>query len=389
MRQRKVQRWRERQRARSIRRGRALVGILLLGLSGLRLPTANWQRFPYIALGFGLCWLALFAAGGRGGTFFPALLLIVTIRACVISDWPGRIPAAIVAYASFLATVVSGLLIAQNRAQQAPAAFADAIASTLFNLALNVALLYAFVLAFVLFLVSALLAERRSQQELARANQQLRDYARLAEDRATLQERNRIARELHDSIGHHLTAQSIQLENAAQFLARDASTPSDRAAAYLDTARQLGKAALTDIRRSVATLRAQSGATELAEPLAVAVEKLLATALDRDRCTLTQNISLSKEPSPSAAIALYRVVQEALTNIAKHAQASAVELHLGDRDGKIYLTIADNGCGFNPTENTTGFGLQSMRERIVALGGHFELVSQPECGCTIRVELPS
>ncbi|MEO0948808.1 MAG: sensor histidine kinase, partial [Cyanobacteria bacterium J06641_5] len=337
---------------------------------------------------FGLCWLALFAAGGRGGTFFPALLLIVTIRACVISGWPGRIPTAIAAYASFLAPVAVGLATAQSRVlQRAPVAFAE-IEPTLFNLALNVALLYAFVLTFVLFLVSALLAERRSQQELARANQRLRDYARLAEDRATLQERNRIARELHDSIGHHLTAQSIQLENAAQFLPQEASNSNARAAAHLDTARQLGKAALTDIRRSVATLRARSGAAELAEPLALALEKLLQTAIDPDRCSLVRKIALSKEPAPPTAIALYRVVQEALTNIAKHAQASEIELHLSDRDGNIQLTIADNGCGFNPAENTTGFGLQSMRERIVALGGRFKLVSQPDYGCKIRVEVP-
>ena len=378
----------QKRRSRPIRRGQVFACILILGLSGLHLPVKGWQRFPYVALGFGLCWLALFAAGGRGGTFFPALLLIVTMRACIISGWPGRIPAAIAAYASFLTTVIAGFSAAQRRALGRSAAFASEIEPTLFNLALNVALLYAFVLAFVLFLVSALLAERRSQQELARANQRLRDYACLAEDRATLQERNRIARELHDSIGHHLTAQSIQLENVALSLA-DAPEDRDRAAAHLETARQLGKAALGDIRRSVATLRARAGVVELPEPLAVALEKLLQAAAGGDRYALVREIALPQEPPPAIAIAIYRVVQEALTNIAKHADASQIELRLGSGDGKIQLAIADNGCGFDPNENSTGFGLQSMRERVAALGGRFNIHSQPGCGCQIVVEIPS
>jgi len=85
---------------------------------------------------------------------------------------------------------------------------------------------------------------------------------------------------------------------------------------------------------------------------------------------------------------LYRIIQESLTNISKHARAKAITVELHQQAGIIYLTIQDNGRGFNPTQNTTGFGLQGMRERTLELGGQFNLHSQPGQGCQIAVSLP-
>ncbi len=386
---RRWQRARERQAQRAAHRAaqrwRILPCILALGLSGLRVPQAPWQRLPHIALGFGICWLALFLGGYQNGTLFPALLLVVVIRACLVSGWFGRIAAVAAAYISFLVPLGIRLSLIQTRVPKVPAELAPAIEQALYSFALNSALLYAFVLAFVLLLVGALLAERQSQQQLTRANQRLRDYARLSEERATLQERNRIARELHDSIGHHLIAQSIQLENVALFL----SEARDRAADHLEKARQLGKAALSDIRNSVATLKARpAAASGLADPLAIAVSKLLQGFDDPGRCQAIGRIDLAAEPSPPVAMALYRVVQEALSNVAKHARASRIEVSLGDRAGTLELTVTDNGCGFEPAENATGFGLQNMRERVEALGGHLEVRSQPGSGCAIVAKVP-
>jgi len=99
-------------------------------------------------------------------------------------------------------------------------------------------------------------------------------------------------------------------------------------------------------------------------------------------------LQLSVSLPTEANITLYRIVQESLTNIAKHAQAKTVTVELEQHTGMIQLSIADNGQGFKPTQNTTGFGLQGMRERAVALGGQFHLHSQPEKGCRISVSLP-
>lgn len=85
--------------------------------------------------------------------------------------------------------------------------------------------------------------------------------------------------------------------------------------------------------------------------------------------------------------AIYRLVQEALTNIARYSQASQVNIYLEEKAKKLFLTIEDNGVGFEPLANTTGFGLQGMRERIEALDGNFNLISKPGAGCKIQVEI--
>ena len=93
-------------------------------------------------------------------------------------------------------------------------------------------------------------------------------------------------------------------------------------------------------------------------------------------------------PATEVTTAVYRIVQEALTNITKHSQATMVELCLQETSGKIQLSVKDNGCGFNPTENTTGFGLQGMQERTEALNGNFRVISEYRKGCQIEVDIP-
>jgi signal transduction histidine kinase len=99
-------------------------------------------------------------------------------------------------------------------------------------------------------------------------------------------------------------------------------------------------------------------------------------------------IQLSQPIPPEIRTALYRIIQESLTNIYKHSAATQVSIHLLESPNAIQLQINDNGQGFNPERNTTGFGLQGMRERTAALGGRFFLVSQPGKGCQITVSIP-
>ncbi|NEQ30737.1 MAG: sensor histidine kinase [Leptolyngbya sp. SIO4C5] len=367
----------------------AFLSLVGLGGLGLKLPSrSHWQQGLYIAAGLGLSWLTVLLVG-HGATVFPPLLLIVVIRACLLFPWSGRILVASLAYSSFIFMLVltfSGIRpLGVPLGRSLPAIVRrippESLRSVLLGLALNTALLFGLVLGFVLLLVGAVIAESRSRQQLSEANHRLRQYALLIENQATLQERNRIAREIHDSVGHSLVAQSIQLENVAMLLPQKTGPLAD----HLDKSRQLGREALQHVRQSVATLRHHP---LQGKALAVAIASLLQEFQHNCAIPVEAKVQIEVEPSPEVATALYRIVQEALTNISKHSQADRVQLSLCDRPGDLKLDIEDNGQGFDPSQNTTGFGLQSMRERTTALGGSFYLHSQPEQGCQIQVVMP-
>ncbi|NET34425.1 MAG: sensor histidine kinase [Cyanothece sp. SIO1E1] len=368
----------------------ALISIGTLGLIGLQLPHRKppSAQVLHTSLGFGLSWLAVIL-GGRGEALFPALLLVVVMRACLMFPWSGRLLVAGLAYASFLLRMLFGFLgihpLGISIGRPLPAAIqalpSEVVWGIAARLTLNSALLFGLVLAFILLLVGALLAEKESRQQLSSANRRLRQYALLIEDQATLQERNRIAREIHDSVGHSLTAQSIQLENVAMLLPQDI----EQATQHLQQARQLGKVALGDVRQSVAALRTHP---LKGQSLKVALTKLIQEFNQTNSTEFETHIDLSTPLSPEVNMALYRVVQEALTNISKHSHATRVHLALQQSATKVQLLLDDNGQGFNPSANSTGFGLRGMRERVEALGGTFHLSSQPGQGCQIQVEIP-
>lgn len=385
-----------------------LLGIIalgLLGIMGLRIPHCpKVRQLVYLISSWGLSWaIALLARGGE--RIFPVLLLVVAIRACLLFDWGGRIAIAIVAYGSFITVQILSMFriswfgIAWGKPLPPPLRRLppEELRRVLWSFAFNSTLLYTFVLAFVLLLVGALIAEHDSRTKLVAAHRRLRAYALQVEHQATLQERNRIAREIHDSVGHYLTAQSIQLENTALFFERD----SVKAAKHLAQARQLGKDALNNIRSSVAILRKnplhQRSLKEEIEQLMVNF-RASHNLTERDGrvsrpypievlnfdCQLNVADSLSTEIQTS----LFRIVQEGLTNIAKHSQATKVNLHLQQTKQEISLLLQDNGCGFNRDRNTTGFGLQGMQERVAALQGTITIDSEPDQGCSIYVVIP-
>ena len=313
----------------------------------------------------------------------------MVIRACLLFSWTGRIIVAIFAYASFLMLQVMALMritfLGMPLGRPLPPILRrlppDELRRVWFNVVFNSALLFAFVLAFVLLLVGAVLAESESRAKLVQANRRLREYALKIEDQATLQERNRIAREIHDSVGHYLTAQSIQLENTAVFLERDRNLAAD----HLAKARQLGKDALSSIRASIATLRKSPLKNQ---PLKKTIEELVLEFQSNRGIAIASDINLFSQLPTEVNTAIYRIVQEALTNITKHSHATKVNLSLSSTADKILLSIQDNGCGFNQNDNTTGFGLQGMQERTKALQGNFKVISKLDRGCQIKVEIP-
>jgi signal transduction histidine kinase len=329
---------------------------------------------------------------------FPAFLLIMVIRGCLSFKLPGSFIVAGISFAWFL---ISLFLAVQNslnslNIQQVPAIVIPGLKpkiiyqlysndeqfkALIFNIAINTTILFCLISLFVFLLVNALLSEYRSRQELGTVNEQLRKYALLIEDRAMLQERNRIAREIHDSLGHSLTAQNIQLANALLYMRSNL----DRSEAFLAEAKKLSSHALQDVRHSVATLRADPLKGKL---LKVAIAELVKDLEYRTEINFHYQTDIPDRLSNEITSTVYRIVQEALTNMIKHSEATEVKISLQLVVNYLKVQIKDNGTGFDPQENTTGFGIQGMRERTTALGGNFNLVSLPGKGCQVTATIP-
>jgi signal transduction histidine kinase len=237
-------------------------------------------------------------------------------------------------------------------------------------------MLLGLVLGFIQIMIDAVLSERQSREQLEAANGQLRRYALRIEDVATLQERNRIAREIHDSLGHSLTAFNLHVEAALRLFNSDP----EEAKELLVEAKQLGSNALQSVRESVSTLRSNP---LQGKPLEAAIGQLTEDFARSTGIIPTVQIQASRIPDDQA-VAFYRIIQEALTNISKYAQATTVSIQLT----QTQLAIMDDGRGFDPQQTTSGFGLQGMQERTSAIGGEFELISAIGRGCTIRVMVP-
>ncbi len=224
--------------------------------------------------------------------------------------------------------------------------------------------------------------------ELEVTHQQLKVSAEQATELATTKERNRLARDIHDSLGHYLTVINVQLEKALAFRGKK---PGDADLA-VSNAKQLASEALQEVRRSVATLRAQEDGFSLQHALCELIERMQRSHL---------NISLAMEGqeeafSRRALIALYRAAQEGLTNIQKHANASqiTVELHLGDQQAT--LRVCDNGRGFDlallhqlQPGREGRYGLQGVQERLEQVRGSLQVESMPGSGTCLAASVPA
>ena len=212
------------------------------------------------------------------------------------------------------------------------------------------------------------------------ANHQLAEYASQAEELAATQERNRLAREIHDNLGHYLTIVNVQIE-AAKVTCE--SEPA-RALEALGKAQELAKKGLTSVRESVAALRVSPVEDRsIDEAIGELIEETKAFGIPTEFKTLG-NI---KPIESKSALALYRVVQEGLTNVRKHASASHVEVELDFSQAEVIrLTLKDDGVGAADTDG--GFGLIGLRERVQLLGGEFRIHTQPGKGFRIEVTLP-
>ena len=198
---------------------------------------------------------------------------------------------------------------------------------------------------------------------------------------AAIEERNRIAREIHDSLGHSLMALNVQIQAAATLWLTDPI----QAQSFLTQAQRLGAIAIQEVRASVRALRTDEHPEQpLPETIAALAEEF------RQVTGMTPTIRARLTQSVSACVSktLYRIVQEALTNISKYAEATKVEIYVVTKDDFIHLKVVDNGRGFDRHQQATGFGLQGMQERVTALNGEFRLTTSPGSGCQIQVKFP-
>jgi signal transduction histidine kinase len=220
----------------------------------------------------------------------------------------------------------------------------------------------------------------RLVSELEAANARLREYATQAEDLATTKERNRVAREIHDSLGHFLTVVHVQLEAARTHL--DSAPQLSREC--LSRARRLTEEGLADVRRSVALLRTSPME---ARPLRQGVSELVG---EFRTSGVEGDLVVSGSPRPLAQaveFALYRATQEALTNVRRHARASRVAIELTYEAALVRLSIRDDGVG--ATETDGGFGLLGLRERVQLVGGAVEVRTGAGQGFAIEVRVPT
>ena len=216
--------------------------------------------------------------------------------------------------------------------------------------------------------------------ELNEANQKLRTYAAQVEELATTKERNRLAREIHDSLGHYLTVIHVQIGAAQAILDTDRSKGMDA----LSKAQQLAQDGLREVRRSVKALRESPlDNRSLAEAVGELVEECRVAGLAAAFQITGSPVVLPHE----VQMALYRAAQEGLTNVRKHALASRVDVSLRYGPERVQLVVEDNGIGAAAAPHN-GFGLIGIEERVSLLGGTVHTETSAGKGFQLVVELP-
>lgn len=387
--------------------------LFVFGLMGFGLPTTKIGKWIYTSIALGILG-TIATIQGWGLESLSPLLLIVLLRSCLMFGKRDRWIMAALIWCIYPITLFPFLLIwvilhpvlrsqgqwesqgwitfLPNGGARLNAEFSSEQVNKLLGYIQDFILFFladsllsfGLILLFVLLLVSSVVNERNGRRKLAKAHEQLYQYSIQIEDQATLQERTRIARDIHDSLGHLLTTQNVLLQNAALLLRSNLT----EAQTFLEQSRQISSDALRELRHSIRLLRS--------DPLE---GRSLGDAID----TLAKNFQLATGIRPSVQIAstplpariqiaVYRIIEEALTNSQKYSNATQVSIQLKlettAKTCNLTLQIEDNGRGFQIEQNVTGFGLRGMQERVESLTGTFQILSSPGAGCKVCAVFP-
>ncbi len=228
-------------------------------------------------------------------------------------------------------------------------------------------------------------------RDLLAAQEQLRVAALDAEELAVLHERERMAREIHDTVAQHLAAIRMHLEASMVTFVHEPTT----ARRHMEHACDLAGTSLREARRAILELRTEPSDEQ---PFATALEALASTwhPLSSDRGEAVCHVSAEVCALPLAftvKTACYRVAQEALANAARHGHATQVEIEVSVEAQDLCMTITDNGCGFDPDDISEAcardsFGIKGMRERLHLVQGHLDIISAPGAGTQIAALIP-
>jgi signal transduction histidine kinase len=223
------------------------------------------------------------------------------------------------------------------------------------------------------FVFNAMAREVAARTALAASNAELRGVGQILADSSRMAERLRITQELHDALGHHLTALSLHLEAALQ-LTQGAAQSS------VATAQSLARRLLSDVREIVAESRARDGVS-LADALQTLVD-----SVPRPRIHLDVPHGL-RTPDPERAHTLLRCAQEIVTNAARHSGAENLWICVRCEGEALRIEARDDGRGSAGADG--GFGIRGMRERVTRAGGELRVVAEPGRGFEVTALLPA
>ena len=343
------------------------------------LGEATWLLAAYLSFGGCYFWLTRGVNGVGHATWYDRLaLLVLTLAGLAVSYL------SVTGLGSILLMVAAGVIpwLLNKRVGIVWLILSQLAVLPIYYLILGLplfeallqSLLYA---GFSMFIfVTSLVARQQTQarEEQRRLNAELRATRLLLAESARVNERTRISRELHDLLGHHLTALSLNLEVAGHITEGQAQE-------HVRQAHTLAKLLLTDVREAVSQLR-ESGAIDLAAALRPLAERV--PSLD---IHLEMDDPLSVE-DPERAHVLLRCTQEIITNAVRHAGARNLWINVARERERIVINAHDDGVGGEVERILPGNGLRGMRERLAQHGGDLELSARHGAGFGLRLWLP-
>jgi signal transduction histidine kinase len=369
----------------------AVIGMPLLLLSLLPADQASalgeeavstvhigWQAWAaYLTFGISYGWLTRALGTRRVGAFDYLLLLLLTGSAVAISYYSGSglgsillmVAACVLPWLLPLPLGIAWLILSEFLVVPVYVRWLDMSLAE----ALMQSLLYAGFSGFVF--VTSLVARQQAQarEEQRRLNSELRATRALLAESARVNERTRISRELHDLLGHHLTALSLNLEVAGHLA-------EGKAQEHVNQAHTLARLLLSDVREAVSRLR-DDDAIDMAATLLPLADNVPGLRIDM---RMPEPFLLD---DPERAHVLLRCTQEIITNAVRHAHATALELDYRVENGVVRLRARDDGRGAQGAV-AAGNGLRGIRERLDGYGGRLDIDPEPERGFALTLSLP-
>lgn len=375
------------------RQGIFVLLFIAFELMSLRLIINNLgqPQLTWATLLLGGCFVLLIINGlvtGRRRSGLFLLLPAVQIILVMIVEWLDRTQSADYIVLAVLASIINGypLRLSKFYAAGALAMYAAAILGRelagaggfdpnkiISTIYINILI---FLLVFLAFytLKKQLLANVRLQQ----AMRQMQEQSRQLEAMAAIEERTRIAGEIHDTVGHTLTTAIIALEVGENLIVSDPEAARQK----ITLAGRQVRQGLDDIRSSVRMIEAGQDV-----PFAEKLEALLAEIRRTTDLKVTSIVELEHELLPIQQNVLLRAVRECATNSLKHGRSTELDVLVQEFRGSVSLTVSDDGCGAQPVE--FGFGLKTMQGNIEGIGGLLAVSSVPGEGFTVSITIPA